>query len=96
MPDRQLALTDITNAYAVKMAGMFMISLATISLRTGVMPRGLTVASFVLPLGLLLSIGSSPWVVLIFPAWVCAVSGHILLSNLRTGAEAGHSAGRSS
>ena len=29
--------------------------------------RGLTVASFVLPLGLLLSSGSSPWVVLISP-----------------------------
>ena len=35
-------------------------------------------------LGLLLSIGSNPWVVLIFPAWVCAVSVHIGVSNLRT------------
>jgi len=86
----------ITNAYAVKMAGVFMISLATISLRTGVMPRGLTVATYVLAVGLLLSIGSSPWVVLIFPAWVCAVSGHILVSNLRGGTEAGRPAWRSS
>jgi hypothetical protein len=73
----------VTSTYAVKMAGVFMISLATISLRTRVMPRGLTVASYVLALGLLLSIGASPWVVLIFPAWVCAVSLYILVSNLR-------------
>jgi len=74
----------ITSTYAVKMAGVFMISLATISVRTRVMPRGLTLATYVLALGLLLSIGASPWVVLIFPAWVCAVSIYILQSNLRT------------
>ncbi len=35
----------ITSAYAVKMAGVFMISLATIALRTAVMPRVLTLAT---------------------------------------------------
>jgi prepilin signal peptidase PulO-like enzyme (type II secretory pathway) len=89
-------MLGIGNVYAVKMAGVFMISLAAISLRTGVMPRGLTLPTFVLAVGLLLSVGSSPWVVLIFPAWVCAVSGHILASNLRSGAEAPRSAGSSS
>ena len=74
----------ITSAYSVKMAGVFMISLATISLRTPVMPRGLTVLTYALALGLLLSIGSSLWVVLIFPAWVCAVSVYILVTNLRS------------
>ena len=74
----------ITNAYAVKMSGVFMISLATISLRAEVMPRALTVASYVLAVGLLLSIGLSLWVTLIFPAWVFAVSIFILVSNLRT------------
>jgi len=73
----------ITSAYAVKMAGVFMISLATIAVRTAVMPRVLTVATYVLALGLLLSIGTSLWVALIFPAWVCVVSVHILVSNLR-------------
>jgi hypothetical protein len=74
----------ITSTYAVKMAGVFMISLATISVRTGVMPRWLTLLSYVLALLLLLSIGASLWVVLIFPAWVCAVSVYILASNLRS------------
>ena len=35
--------------------------------------------------GLLLSIGSNLWVVLIFPAWVCAISLFILASNLGAG-----------
>ena len=74
----------ITSAYSVKMAGVFMISLATISLRTPVMPRGLALLTYVLAFGLLLSIGSSLWVVLIFPAWVCAVSVYILGTNLRS------------
>jgi hypothetical protein len=74
----------ISSTYAVKMAGVFMISLATIAMRTRVMPPALTIASYLLAVGLLLSIGLSLWVVLIFPAWVCAVSLTILASNLRT------------
>ena len=73
----------ITSAYAVKMAGVFMISLATIAIRTEVLPRWLTLLSYALALGLLLSIGSSLWVELIFPAWVFAVSACILVSNRR-------------
>jgi hypothetical protein len=64
------------------MAGVFMISLATIWLRTEVMPRGLVVLTYVLAVGLLLSIGASAWVVLIFPAWVLSVSSYMLASNL--------------
>jgi hypothetical protein len=70
------------NIYAVKMAGVFMISLGTIWVRTRVMPRWLAFLTFVLAVGLLLSIGSSPWVALIFPAWVGAVSTYILVLNL--------------
>jgi hypothetical protein len=73
----------ITNVYAIKMAGVFMISLATIWVRTGLMPRWLAFLTYVLALGLLLTITSSLWVTLIFPAWVGAVSAYILVSNLR-------------
>ncbi|MGH7147652.1 MAG: hypothetical protein ACREOW_02720 [Thermodesulfobacteriota bacterium] len=73
----------INNVYAVKMAGVFMISLGTIWVRTRVMPRWLALLTYVLALGLLLSIGSSLWVTLIFPAWVCAVSVYILVLNPR-------------
>ena len=74
----------ITNVYAVKMAGVFMISLGTIWVRTRLMPRWLAFLTYVLALGLLLSIGSNLWVVLIFPAWVCAVSVYILMTNPRS------------
>ena len=52
-------LYRITNVYAVKMAGVFMISLATIWVRTRLMPRWLALLTYVLALGLLLSITSS-------------------------------------
>ena len=74
----------INNVFAVKMAGVFMISLGTIWVRTRVMPRWLALLTYVLALGLLLSIGSSLWVTLIFPAWVCAVSVYILVLNPRS------------
>jgi hypothetical protein len=72
----------ITSVYAFRMAGVFMISLATIWVRTRVMPRWLAFLTYALALGLLLSISSSPWVTLIFPAWVFVVSAYILLTNL--------------
>ena len=80
----QAVLYRITNVYAVKMAGVFMISLATIWVRTRLMPRWLALLTYVLALGLLLSITSSLWVTLIFPGWVGVVSGYILVTNLRS------------
>ena len=71
----------ITNVYAIKMAGVFMISLGTIWVCTRVMPRWLALLTCALALGLLLSISSYPWVVLIFPGWVCLVSLYILIGN---------------
>lgn len=78
----------VSYVYAVRMAGVFMISLATIWLRTGIMPRSLVALTYVLAIGLLLSVGASAWVVLIFPAWVLGVSSYMLASNLRRPAAA--------
>jgi hypothetical protein len=61
-----------------------MISLGTIWVRTRVMPRWLAFLTYALALVLLVSIGSSLWVTLIFPGWVAIVSVHILVSNLRS------------
>src|SRR5215813_6073524 len=74
----------ITNVYAVRMAGVFMISLGTIWVRTRLMPRWLAFLTYALALGLLLIISSSLWVTLIFPAWVGVVSAYILATNLRS------------
>jgi len=78
----RIVMYRVTNIYAIKMAGVFMISLGTIWVRTGLMPRWLAFLTYVLALMLLLIITSSLWVTLVFPAWVGAVSLYILLSNL--------------
>jgi hypothetical protein len=76
-------MTQIFNVYALRMAGVFMISLGTIWLRTGVMPRLLAVVTYLAALILLLSLSLSVWVVLIFPGWVFVISAYILIHNLR-------------
>jgi len=76
-------LYQIINIYSIRMAGVFMISMGTIWLRTGLMHRGWAYLSFVLALVLLLSIQFSFWVILIFPVWVFLVSVLILIRNMR-------------
>ena len=71
------------NVYAVKMAGVFMISTATISWRTGVLPRWLAVLGVVLAAGLLFVAGDVDLALLLFPAWVLLVSAYLLLSRRR-------------
>jgi hypothetical protein len=71
------------NIYAIRMAGVFMISLGTIWLRTGLMRRGWAFLTYALALVLLLSVSFSLWVTLIFPGWVLAVSVYILILSLR-------------
>jgi hypothetical protein len=73
----------VINVYSFRMAGVFMISLGTIWYRTGLMHRGWAFLTYALALVLLLSIGYSLWVTLIFPGWVFAVSVYILVRNLR-------------
>jgi hypothetical protein len=74
----------ISNVYAIRMAGVFMISLGTIWVRTHTMPRWLAFLTYGLALVLLLSIGYSLWVTLIFPGWVLLISVCILVLNLRS------------
>ena len=71
------------NVYAIRMAGVFMISLGTIWLRTGLMQRVWAYVTYALALLLLVSIGYSLWVTLIFPSWVLAVSVYFLILNFR-------------
>lgn len=73
----------VINVYAVRMSGVFMISLGTIWLRTNLMRRSWAYLTYALALVLLLSIGFSLWVSLIFPGWVLVVSLYILMRNLR-------------
>lgn len=76
-------MLQISNVYALRMAGMTMISLATIWMRTGLMVRWLAVLSYVLAAVLLLVVSFSVWVTLIYPAWVFLISVYILWMRLK-------------
>ena len=65
--------------YAVRMAAVFMMSLAAIWLKTGLMPRWLVGVTYLVAVGLLIAGDVSMWLTLAFPAWVLAVSVLILL-----------------
>ena len=75
----RLIMLQVSNVYALRMAGVFMVSLATIWLRTGLLPRWLAVLSYAGALTLLTVVSLSLWVVLVFPAWALIVSVLLLV-----------------
>jgi hypothetical protein len=74
---------EIITVYTMKMAGVFMITTCTLSLRTGIIPRWMAYLGLVLALLLLLTVSLFYWAPLVFPLWVLLISVHILLTNLR-------------
>jgi 4-hydroxybenzoate polyprenyltransferase len=73
---------EMMDVYTLRMAGVFMISTCTLSLRTGIIARWMAYLGLVLALFLLFSLGTLYWAPLVFPLWVLLISVHILLSNL--------------
>jgi hypothetical protein len=78
---------QILNIYAIKMAGVFMISLCTIAMRTGIMPRWMIYLGYALALLLLLTIGLVSWISLVFPMWILLLSVYLLIENYRRGGD---------
>jgi hypothetical protein len=78
----RLLMYQVSNVYGLRMSGVFMISLGTIWLRTGTMPRWMAFITYALALVLLVSVTLSIWFTLIFPAWVFLISVFILVENL--------------
>ncbi|HTP02639.1 MAG TPA: hypothetical protein VMJ64_14785 [Anaerolineales bacterium] len=74
---------EIMTVYAMRMAGVFMMSTSTLSLRTGIVPRWMAYLGFALAVVLLLSVNAFYWAPLLFPLWVLLLSVHILWDNLR-------------
>jgi hypothetical protein len=68
----------LLNVYAMRMAAVFTLTTVTIARRTRIVSRWLVVAGLVTALVLLVAIGISAWVELLFPAWILAVSIEIL------------------
>ncbi|MDI9915382.1 hypothetical protein [Rhodococcus sp. IEGM 1379] len=75
-------MLHVNNVYAIRMAAVFMISLGTIWLRTGLMPRWLVIGTYLLALILLVIVSFSIWVALVFPGWVVVISVYILTTDL--------------
>jgi hypothetical protein len=70
----QMLLLALGKTYALRMAAVFMISLATIWLKTGLMPRWLVGVTYLVAVALLLASDISMWLTLAFPTWVLVVS----------------------
>ncbi|WP_433197149.1 hypothetical protein ACQP1G_00205 [Nocardia sp. CA-107356] len=74
----KMVVVSASQTYALRMAAVFMISLATIWVKTRLMPRWLAVLSYLLAFALLIASETSRWLTLAFPAWVLVVSGLLL------------------
>ena len=68
----------LLNVYAMRMAAVFTLTTVTIARRTRIVSRWLEIAGLATALVLLVGVGISDWVELLFPAWILALSIDIL------------------
>jgi hypothetical protein len=80
--DRNVA-TSLLNVYSMRMAAVFTLTTVTIARRTRIVSRWLTLAGLACALVLLVGVGITPWVELLFPLWILALSLDILWASLR-------------
>ncbi|WP_416672964.1 hypothetical protein [Egbenema bharatensis] len=76
----------VLNTYGIRMAGVFMISICTLFLRSRVVPGWMALLGYGLAALMLLRIGSIDrlgWVFMLFPLWVLLISVYILIDNYR-------------
>jgi hypothetical protein len=69
--------------YAMRMAAVFTMSTATITLRTKVVPRWIGLLGIAVAVFLLISVGLTLWVELLFPAWILLLSVEFLRTGLK-------------
>ncbi len=71
----------LVNVYSMRMAAVFTLTTVTIARRTEIVSRWVTVAGIAAALVLLVGIGISTWVELLFPAWILALSVDIFAAD---------------
>ena len=71
---------SLLNVYAMRMAAVFTLTTVNIARRTAIVSRWLVLAGLACALILLVGTGISPWVELLFPAWILALSLEILIA----------------
>lgn len=76
-------MNRIIGDYALRIAGVYMMAIGSLWHRAGIMPRWLTIITYVLALGFLLAAGFAREARFIFPVWVFVVSIYILVLNYR-------------
>jgi hypothetical protein len=72
------------NIFAIKMAGVFVISTCTIGLRTAIIPRWIAIIGYACALVLMLVIANWKWITFVFPLWMLLVSTYILWADFRS------------
>jgi hypothetical protein len=70
--------------FGARMAAVFTLSVTTIGLRTGLVPRWLSVIGLVCAAALVLTPPAPKLTQLAFPLWVLILSLHILLVSMRS------------
>ncbi len=76
-------MNEIIGNYALRMAGVYMTAINSLWSKTGLMPRWLTIITYILAFGFLLAAERIREARFIFPVWVLAVSIYILILNYR-------------
>ncbi len=69
---------EVTNTFALRMAGVFMFSLATLCLRTGALPRPFVWLTWALAALLVFGLTQTLWAAMVFPVWVLGLSLYLL------------------
>jgi hypothetical protein len=77
---------SLLNVYAMRMAAVFTLTTVNIARRTRIVSSWLIYTGLACAVVLLVGIGISPWVELVFPAWILALSLEVLVAGGRAAA----------
>ena len=70
--------SSLLGSFGARMAAVFMLSVTTMGVRTGTIPRWLAIPSYITAFLLLFAPPLPDWTTFLFPVWVIVVSIHIL------------------
>lgn len=76
-------MNQIIGNYGLRMAGVYMLSIGTIWTRSGVMPRWMSIVTFIIALSFLTIASRVRVARFMFPAWVFVVSVYTLIRDYR-------------
>jgi len=77
-------MNEILGNYALRMAGIYMTAINSLWSKTGLVPRWLTIITYILAFGFLIAAERFREARFIFPVWVFVVSIYILILNFRS------------